>query len=390
MDLDFSTEQLEFRDEVRTWLDENKPSEPRPRDAEGIREYDTAWQRTQWEGGWAGIAWPKEYGGGGLTLLQQLIWYEEYAARGFPGIDANFVGLSHAGPTLITRANDAQKSSHLRRILCGESIWCQGFSEPEAGSDLAALRARAVIDGDDLVVNGQKIWTSFATIADYQELLVRTDNTGSKHQGITWVICDMTSPGIEVRPIETIEGGAEFCEVFYDNVRIPLSNVVGEMNDGWSVAMSTLSFERGTAFTANQVRLAKVVEDLIEFARDHVGPDGRRPAIADDELARRLARARAAVPSLRAMTYVGICRSMQTDTPGPKGSMLKLFYADLAKQVAELALDIIGTDALRSTSRWDENGWVGNYLYAFSQSIGGGTSEIQRNIVGDRVLGLPR
>ena len=154
--------------------------------------------------------------------------------------------------------------------------------------------------------------------------------------------------------------------------------------------MSTLSFERGTAFTANQVRLAKVVEDLIEIARDHVGPDGRRPAIADDEIARRLARARAAVTSLRAMTYVGICRSMQTDTPGPKGSMLKLFYADLAKQVAELALDIIGTDALRSTSRWDENGWVGNYLYAFSQSIGGGTSEIQRNIVGDRVLGLPR
>ncbi|CAM3207589.1 alkylation response protein AidB-like acyl-CoA dehydrogenase [Williamsia muralis] len=390
MDLDFSTEQLEFRDEVRTWLRENKPTEPRPREADGIREYDTAWQRTQWNGGWAGIAWPKEYGGGGLTLLQQLIWYEEYAAQGFPGIDANFVGLSHAGPTLITRADEAMKDFHLRKILRGEVIWCQGFSEPEAGSDLASLRAKAVIDGDHLVVNGQKIWTSFATIADYQELLVRTDNTGSKHQGITWIICDMATPGIEIRPIETIEGGAEFCEVFYDNVRIPLSNIVGEINDGWSVAMSTLSFERGTAFTANQVRLAKVVEDLIEFSRDHVGPDGRRPAIADDEIARRLARARAAVTSLRAMTYVGICRSMQTDTPGPKGSMLKLFYADLAKQVAELAMDIIGTDALRSTSRWDKNGWVGNYLYAFSQSIGGGTSEIQRNIVGDRVLGLPR
>ncbi|MDT5266648.1 MAG: hypothetical protein QOI90_3274, partial [Mycobacterium sp.] len=254
MDLDFTADQLEFRDQVRTWLDENKPTEPRPRDDAGIREYDLAWQRTQWEGGWAGIAWPEAYGGKGLTLLPQLIWYEEYAARGFPGIDACFVGNSHAGPTLITRATDGQKSFHLPKILRGEVIWCQGFSEPDAGSDLAALRTKAVIDGEHLVVSGQKLWTSFATVADYQELLVRTDNTGSKHKGITWVICDMSTPGIDIRPIETIEGGSEFCEVFYDDVRIPLGNVVGNVGEGWSVAMATLSFERGTAFTANQVR----------------------------------------------------------------------------------------------------------------------------------------
>lgn len=390
MDLDFTKEQVEFRERVRTWLTENKPREPRPRDDAGIREYDLAWQRTQWEGGWAGIAWPTEYGGGGLTLLQQLIWYEEYAAQGFPGIDACFVGLSHAGPTLMLRGNEEQKSFHLPRILKGEVIWCQGFSEPEAGSDLAALRTKAVIDNDHLVVNGQKIWTSSAACADYQELLVRTDSTGSKHQGITWVICDMHTPGIEVRPIRTMEGGAEFCEVFYDDVRIPLANVVGDVDDGWSVAMSTLSFERGTAFTANQVRLAKVVEDLIDFSRDHTGPDGRRPAIADDEIARRLARARASVASLRAMTYVGICHTMKADTPGPRGSMLKLYYADLCKEIAALAMDIVGADALRGTSRWDQHGWVGNYFYSFSQSIGGGTSEIQRNIIGERVLGLPR
>ncbi|MBV7706959.1 acyl-CoA dehydrogenase [Nocardia sp. 852002-20019_SCH5090214] len=390
MDLDFTKEQLEFREEVRTWLREHKPTEPRPRDHAGIREFDLAWQRTQWDGGWAGIAWPREYGGGGLTLLQQLIWYEEYAAAGLPGIDANFVGLSHAGPTLITRAAQEHKQFHLPKILRGEVVWCQGFSEPDAGSDLAALRTRAVLDGDEFVVNGQKIWTSFAACADYQELLVRTDASGSKHQGITWLICDMHSPGIEIRAIETIEGGADFCEVFYDNVRIPVSNVVGEVGDGWSVAMSTLSFERGTAFTANQVRLAKVVEDLIEFARDHVGPDGKRPAILDDEIARRLATARASVTSLRAMTYAGICRAMQTETPGPKGSMLKLFYGDLAKQVGALAMDIVGPDALRRTSRWDRHGWVGNYFYSFSQAIGGGTSEIQRNIIGERVLGLPR
>ncbi|MEH6796134.1 MAG: acyl-CoA dehydrogenase family protein [Rhodococcus sp. (in: high G+C Gram-positive bacteria)] len=390
MDLDFTKEQVEFRDQVRTWLVENKPREVRPRDNEGIRDYDMAWQQTQWKGGWAGIAWPTEYGGRGLTLLQQLIWYEEYAAQGFPGIDANFVGLSHAGPTLITRASEEQKTFHLPKILKGEAIWCQGFSEPEAGSDLASLKMKAVVDGDSLVVNGQKIWTSFAMHAHYQELLVRTDNSGTKHKGITWVICDMSTPGIEARPIRTIEGGEEFCEVFYDDVRIPLSNVVGEIGSGWSVAMSTLSFERGTAFTANQVRLAKVVEDLIDFARDHVGPDGRRAAIEDDEISRRLARARASVASLRAMTYVGICENMKSDTPGPRGSMLKLHYADLCKEVAALAMDIVGVDALRDSSRWDKNGWVGNYLYSFSQSIGGGTSEIQRNIIGERVLGLPR
>ncbi|WP_330257321.1 acyl-CoA dehydrogenase family protein [Nocardia sp. NBC_00565] len=390
MDLDFTKEQVEFRDQVRTWLDENKPREVRPRDSAGIREYDMAWQHTQWKGGWAGISWPTEYGGRGLTLLQQLIWYEEYAARGFPGIDANFVGLSHAGPTLITRAREDQKAFHLPKILKGEVVWCQGFSEPEAGSDLASLKMKATVDGDSLVVSGQKIWTSFAMSADYQELLVRTDNTGSKHKGITWVICDMSSPGIEVRPIRTIEGGEEFCEVFYDDVRIPLTNIVGDMGSGWSVAMSTLSFERGTAFTANQVRLSKVVEDLIEFARDHVGPDGHRAAIKDDEVSRRLARARASVASLRAMTYVGICENLESDTPGPRGSMLKLHYADLCKEVAALAMDIVGVDALRDSSRWDRNGWVGYYLYSFSQSIGGGTSEIQRNIIGERVLGLPR
>ena len=222
MDLDFTPDQLEFRDQVRTWLDENKP-------ANRARATTQAFANTTWRGsahmgrrvGRHRVARPS-IGGKGLTLLQQLIWYEEYAARGFPGIDACFVGNSHAGPTLITRATDEQKSFHLPKILGGEVIWCQGFSEPDAGSDLAALRTKAVVDGEHLVVSGQKLWTSFATVADYQELLVRTDNTGSKHKGITWVICDMSTPGIDVRPIETIEGGSEFCEVFYDDVRIPL------------------------------------------------------------------------------------------------------------------------------------------------------------------------
>jgi alkylation response protein AidB-like acyl-CoA dehydrogenase len=356
-----------------------------------MREYDLAWQRAQWDGGWAGIAWPEQYGGRGLSTLQQLIWHEEYARTGMPSIDACFVGLSHAGPTLITRGSEQQKGFHLPRILRGEDVWCQGFSEPGAGSDLAAVSTRAEPDGDELVVTGQKIWTSFAMIADYQELLVRTDRGGSRHQGITWLICDMRSPGIDVRPITTMDGGAEFCEVFYDEVRVPVSNVVGKAGQGWGVAMSTLSFERGTAFTASQVRLSGTVEELIGLARERAGPDGRRPAIADDELAGRLATARAEVAALRAMTYAGICRNLRSDTPGPEGSMLKLYWADITKRVARLAMDILGPDSVRASARWDgQFGWSDNYLRSFSASIGGGTSEIQRNIIGDRVLGLPR
>ena len=389
MDVHFSAEQRDFRDEVRTWLEEHKPRGIRPEGAE-IREYDLGWQRTQFADGWAGISWPKEYGGRGGTLIEQLIWFEEYGRAGLPSVDACFVGLNHAGPTLMVRASQEQKDYHLRRILSGEVMWCQGFSEPGAGSDLAALNTRAEIDGDELVVSGQKIWTSFAHMADWQELLVRTKRGDRKHDGITWVICDMHSAGIDIRPIETIDGGAEFCEVFYDEVRIPLTNVVGEVDRGWEVAMSTLSFERGTAFTAGQVRLARIVEDLIEAAKEHTGPDGRRPAIEDDEIRRRLAMARAQVASLRAMTYLGISRSEHDGTPGPEGSITKLYFSEVQKEIGRLAMDILGRSALRFISRWEPGGWSGYFLFSFSQSIGGGTSEIQRNIIGDRVLGLPR
>ena len=303
---------------------------------------------------------------------------------GLPSMDSCFVGLRHAGPSLIAMACDEQKSFHLPRILRGESLWCQGFSEPGAGSDLASLSTRGTVDGDALIVNGQKIWTSYADTADYQELLVRTGEPNSKHRGITWVICDMHTPGVEVRPIETIDGTADFCEVFYDNVRIPLSNVVGEINSGWAVAMSTLSFERGTAFTANQVTLAVMVEELIALASGELC--GGLPAVIEDrEVARRLATARAEVASLRAMTYAGICRNLRADTPGPEGSMLKLYYADLVKEVTRLAVDILGPEMLQYPSNTMAGSWTGRYLWAFAQGIGGGTSEIQRNIIG-----LPR
>ena len=389
MDLQFSPEDNTFREEARTWLTANVPTDRRPKMGPGMRDYDLGWQRKLYEAGWGNVAWPTEYGGRDLPLMQQLIWFEEYARTGMRPIDVRFVGLAHAGPTLMARATDEQKSLHLPKILKGEVAWCQGFSEPEAGSDLASLRARAVVDGDQLVVTGQKIWTSFADHADYQELLVRTNTDVPKHKGITWVICDMSLPGIEVRPIRTIEGGADFNEVFYDEVRIPIENVVGGLDNGWSVAMSTLAFERGTAFTISQVQLAASVEELIELARSRTSINGK-PVIADDSLAQRLARARADCAALRALTYLGISKNVNSDQPGPEGSMMKLHYADLAKRVYKLGIEVIGTRSLAIPEDEDDTGWVDKHLIAYSTSIGGGTSEIQRNIIGERVLGLPR
>jgi alkylation response protein AidB-like acyl-CoA dehydrogenase len=385
-----SREDQAFRDEVRTWLSTHVPREPQPVEMIAMREFDLAWQRTQFDGGWAGIAWPREYGGRGSTLSQQLIWHEEYALAGGPDVGVNFVGLNHGGPTLMARGSEEQKAAHLSRILRGEAVWCQGFSEPGAGSDLAGLSTRGVVDGDELVVTGQKIWTSYAVTADHQELLVRTSTGGSRHAGITWVINDMTNPGVEVRPIMTASRESHLFEVFLDEVRIPLSNVVGGIDNGWSVAMSTLGFERGTAFTASQVALHKSVEELIDVAASTTGPDGRRPALADDELAGRLADLRAEVAALRAMTYALVSRNARTETPGADGSMIKLYYAEVTQRLYRLAMDVLGAEGLHFVHKHDPGGWTGGYLYSLAASIGGGTSEIQRNIIGERVLGLPR
>ena len=382
MELAFSVEDIEFRDNVRSWLAEHAPSERRPKGGPAMREFDLAWQREQFEAGWAGIAWPVEFGGRGLPLTQQLIWYEEYAKLGMKAIDTRFVGLSHAGPTLIARASPEQQAKHLPPILRGDVVWCQGFSEPEAGSDLASLRTRGERDGDELVVTGQKIWTSYAHLADWQELLIRTDPELPRHKGITWVICDMRSPGIEIRPIRTMDNGEDFCEIFYDDVRIPIDNVVGDVNDGWSVAMSTLSFERGTAFTIDQVQLSSTVERLIELARD-------RALLGADDIAHSLARARADVAALRSLTYLSVSRNLRSSEPGPEGSMLKLQWADLYKRIMRLAVEVLGPESL-AVGEEDEAYWGELFLLSYGISIGGGTSEIQRNIIAERMLGLPR
>ena len=388
MQIEFTAAEKEFRAEVRDWLRANVPTGQRPHSGQEMRAYDLEWQARQYEGGWAGVSWPKQYGGRGASLIEQLIWHEEYARAGAPRAGACFVGLSHAGPTLIARGSHQQQAFHLPKILKGEVVWCQGFSEPCSGSDLASLSTRAVIDGDHLVVNGSKIWTSYSLHADYQELLVRTDPGGKKQGGITWVICDMKTPGIELRPILTMVAPDDFhfCQVFYNDVRIPITNVVGEINQGWSVANSTLGFERGTGFIADQIQNSELVEKLIRLARERTGPDGRTPVMNDGDFAARLAMSRAEMAAIRALTYATISRAGR-DNPGPEGSLVKLFFSEASQRLRRLGVDILGGDVLE---RSPDMGYTSAYLRSYAQTIGGGTSDVQRNIIANRVLNMPR
>jgi alkylation response protein AidB-like acyl-CoA dehydrogenase len=300
------------------------------------------------------------------------------------GHDVMFVTISHAAPTIIQMGTSEQKAFHLPKMLSGEVLWCQGFSEPNNGSDLAGLRTRAMIDGDDLVVNGSKIWTSNAHIADWQELLVRTDPDAAKHKGISWVICDMRSPGIELRPILVMTGPGHhhFNQVFYNDVRIPLSNVVGGLNDGWNVAMTTLGFERATAGVSRQLVLDITLNKLIAIASERFGAQ----LLENDELGARLAQLRAEVSAVRAMALMSISRGASRML-GAETSLARAFTAELHQRVMRTAIDILGPDTLELR---DEDPWIHTYLRSYSNTIAAGTSEIQRNIIGERVLGLPR
>lgn len=375
-----SIDNLRFREEARAWLQANKPKERRP---EGFTEqlaYDRAWQRVQFESGWAGIAWPNEYGGRGLSPTHQLIWYEEYAAADCPPLlDSCWLGINHAGPTLIALGTTEQKKFHLPRILSGEATWCQGFSEPNAGSDMASLRTRAEFDGDHLVINGQKIWTTFGHLADFQELLVRTGSPDSRHRGLTWVICDMRAPGIDVRPIKALNGEHHNSEIFYDNVRVPLSNVVGQIDRGWSVAMTTFMFERGSAMFGRLCELAVITERLIEVAR--------ASGTQDRAVAEQLGTLRAQLQSLRAVAYAMTTAAEHQVDLGAEASILHLPFSELSQAVHRAAMELLGA---RGLSRIASGSWVHGYFESFSHTVAGGTSEIHRNIIGERLLGLPR
>ena len=391
MDLRYSREDEAFRAEIRAWLEKEVPAHgatPDSDDWPARRAYDTAWQRKLDDAGLAGLAWPAAFGGRGLPSSQQLVYLEEYARAGAPYIGVNFVGLMHAGPTLIAEGSDAQRAFHLPRILCGESVWCQGFSEPQAGSDLASLRTRAVRRGDEYVVSGQKIWSTRAHVADYCELLVRTDPGAPKHKGITWLILDMHQPGVKVRPMRTVDGESHFCEVFLDEARVPVAGRVGEENDGWRIANVTLRFERGTAFAQHIITLRSQVLRLASLARSRRSARGT----ASDDLRGRIGRLSAHVEALWRMTQMCISEAERTGLPSPLGSVVKLRYSELGQEISELAVRVVGRPIIGATdfAGVETERFAREYLWSLQMTIAAGTSQIQRNLIAQRILGMPK
>jgi len=381
-----------FRAEVRQCLQANVPAQSSPsitRDGSEQAAYLRRWQRTLFDAGWAGINWPTEYGGRGLAQREQIIWFEEYARADAPDMNGLFVGMQHAAPTLMLCGTEEQKAFHLPRILKGEAIWCQGFSESNAGSDLANIRCKGTVEGDHIVVSGSKIWTSFAQTADYQELVVRTEAGSKRQRGLSWLICDMRTPGITVRPILSLDGEYHNCEVFYDNVRIPLTNVVGKLGDGWTVSMATLAFERGTAFIESQMRLSVTVGKLVDFARNSKDATGRA-LIEDASVAERLGNLRARAAGLRSMTYHSAARALTQKVPGPEGTYVALMLAELKQEVYRVWMELLGPAGLERSEAHSSLAPIQQYLFSYAGTIGGGTSEIRRNIIAERILRLPR
>jgi alkylation response protein AidB-like acyl-CoA dehydrogenase len=393
MQLGYSESDEKFRANLRAWLKEAVPAHgdpPAGGDWTVRREYDTSWQRKLFDAGYAGISWPTEYGGRGASLTEQLVYHEEMARARAPYIGVNFVGMLHGGPTLIVEGTPEQKARHVDRILKGDEVWCQGFSEPSAGSDLASLRTRAELRGDHYVVSGHKIWCSFAQAADYCELLVRTDPDAPKHKGITWLIMPMDAPGIEISPTKTLLGEGEFSEVYLEDVPVPVENRVGPENDGWRVTNVTLRFERGTAFASEIYQMQEMVNDLVRLAKRVTRHDAR--AWEDATLRREVGHLRAELEALWAMLKLSISEANETGMPGLGGSAIKLCYTELYQRIGELAMRLLGRAGL---SRVDVAGmpcdeYVNKAMHSLSMTVAAGTSQIQRNIIAERILGLPR
>ena len=396
MDFDFTPEQHAFRQEVRTWLSGHVPPDLKGR-AFAASRGDVAqvgrlrqWQRTLHEARYVGIDWPQEYGGRGASIMEQVILYEEMSRAAAPQ-PVNRGGLSMLGPTLMARGTPAQRERHLAKILTAEEIWCQGFSEPNAGSDLANLQTRAVLDGDVYVIDGQKVWTSMAHVADWGFFLVRTDPAAAKHKGITFILVDMKTPGITIRPLRQITGEAEFNEVFLENVRVPAANVVGKVNDGWSVALTTLAYERDVLTMIRHISLRTALERLVALAR-RTKRNGH--TAADDPVIRqKIAALTIAERCLSLNGYRSLTRILKGQAPGPEGSTSKLFWSQVDQDLAEVATEVIGPySQIAAPSEWapDDGQWEFYALLARGSGIRAGTSEILRNILGERVLGLPK
>jgi alkylation response protein AidB-like acyl-CoA dehydrogenase len=407
MDLNYPPEAEAFRAEIRTWLEKNLPAgwfdEGFELQGEAKQAFQEEWTQKLFEGGWICATWPKEYGGKGLSTMEAVVLNEEFAKAGAP-MRADFFGDTLVGPTILQWGTEEQKREFLPKILSGQIAWCQGFSEPDAGSDLAGLKTKAELDGDEWVINGQKIWTTQGFIADYIFILCRTDPEAPKHKGISYLLCPMKQPGVEVRPIEQIDGSAEFCEVFFTDARCPKDNVVGGVNNGWNVAMTTLGFERGTSATTGYRRFEKELEIIVDKARengriaDPITRQGLAKAYTDVQIMR--------INGLRSLTAV--LQKKKDPSITALGLTNKMFWSEYHQRVMELAMDILGMEGQVLTGRTDVEEVVPGYgartanrkypastmqssfFFSRSETIWGGTAQIQRNIVGERFLGLPK
>ena len=393
MDLNLTPEETKFRDELRTWLEANVPKdwgEWREKPLEESFPYLRAWQRKLYEGGWAAVSWPKEYGGRGATLMEQSLFWEEMARVEAPPM-ANSLGLGLIGPTIIAYGTDEQKRRFIPKILSAEEIWCQGFSEPNAGSDLAALQTEARLDGDHYVVNGQKVWTSYGWIGNWCELVVRTDSNVPKHKGLSVLLIDMKSPGVEVRPLKQMTGESEFNEIFFRDVRVPVANLLGKVNDGWNVAVSTLMYERGSYGARLHLIFKRAITRLIELS--HKFQKDGHPAAQDPITRQKLAQCYAEIEIMRWNQLRAFSRVTATGVPGPEGSIQKIFWSELNQRLQQIAQEVFGPygQLLAGDKDAVDNGiWSYGYLRTRGNTIEAGTSEVQRNIIGHFVLGLPR
>jgi alkylation response protein AidB-like acyl-CoA dehydrogenase len=392
MDLTLSPSEQAFRDELRAWLKDNHPGSA-PSEEQDSFEFRRAWQRRLHESGWAGIAWPEEYGGRGASLIEQAIFNEEIVRARTPQV-ANVLGLAMGGPTVIAHGTEEQRRRYLPPILSADEIWCQGFSEPESGSDLASLKTRAVRDGDEWVVTGQKVWTTYAQHAKWCMLLARTDLDVPRHQGLTYFLMDMEQPGVQVRPLRQITGESEFNELFIEEARVPADNIIGGEGNGWAVAITTLMHERATLAFGLQVSVQIALGELVEHARRTPGPDSR-PASEDPIVRQRIAQLMIEAEVLRLNAYRSLTATMHGGVPGPEGSLGKWHWSEVNQALTELAMDISGAHALADGRNADSGGdgkhdWTYRFLRARANSIEGGTTEILKNIVAERVLGLPR
>jgi alkylation response protein AidB-like acyl-CoA dehydrogenase len=376
MDLTLSPSEAAFRDELRAWLAENHPGEDPPGE-DAAFEHRREWQLKLYEAGYAGFSWPKEYGGRGATMVEQALFGEEMARAKAPS-PANVLGLVMGGPVVIAHGTDEQKERWLKPILTGEEIWCQGFSEPESGSDLASLKTKAVKSNGEWVVTGQKVWTTYAHKAKWCMLVARTDPDVPKHQGLTYFIMDMEQEAVQVRPLEQITREPEFNELFIEEARIPDENVVGGVGNGWAVAITTLMNERAGlgASAAAGVRIA--LEELKALARE-------RDAYEDPVIRQRLGQLEIEVELLRLNSWRGLTQIMKRGAPGPEGSLPKWQWGEINQSLTELAVDILGEEG----AYWDSP-WTYRVLRSRANSIEGGTTEILKNIIAERVLGLPK